>query len=136
MTKIMLRQPRYKDIFAKAADGAAMAALAATKWAEVKAHLEDNNLTTRTRIGMADRYVRACVEYEFLYPVAVQEGPVKAGPNGGDVFNFTWSAVEKLNDRIAKMEDSLLIAPKAADGKVAKPRTKKKPTAAAKYGIG
>ena len=70
-------------------------------------------------MGQADRLCRAKAEYEKYYPVAVAEGPVKRGPNGGDVFNFTWSAVEKLQVRIAKLEDMLLISPKAAEGKLA-----------------
>ena len=53
-------------------------------------------------------------------------GPVKAGPNGGDVFNLEWGAIGKLYDRIAKLEDMLLISPKAADGKLAEKPKKSK----------
>ena len=88
-----------------------MAEAAAAKWAEAVAHLTENDWLTDGRLAVADRYARAYAEYEYLYPTAAKEGPVKAGPNGGDVFNFTWSAVEKLNERIAKLEAKLKIDP-------------------------
>lgn len=88
-----------------------MAEAAAAKWAEAVAHLTENDWLTAGRLAVADRYARAYAEYEYLYPTAASEGPVKAGPNGGDVFNFTWSAVEKLNERIAKLEAKLKIDP-------------------------
>jgi len=87
---------------------------AKTKWAEAISHLTENDWITDGRVAVADRYARAYAEYEHLYPIAVEEGPVKKGPNGGDVFNFNWSAVEKLNERIAKLEAKLKIDP--ADG--------------------
>ena len=111
-----IRQPRYKQIYENKPE---MAENAALFWSEIVSHLKDNSLVTKTRLGQADRLCRAKVEYEKYYPVAVAEGPVKRGPNGGDVFNFTWSAVEKLQERIAKLEDMLLISPKAAEGKLA-----------------
>lgn len=98
------RQPRYAQIFQSNEE---QQAVAKSKWAEAVEHLEDNGLTTDSRLYIADRYARACAEYEVLYPVAASEGPVKRGPNGGDVFNFNWSAVEKLNERIAKFEAKL-----------------------------
>ena len=114
------RQPRYAQIFASNPE---MGAAAAIKWAEAVAHLTENNWVTAGRLAVADRYARAYAEYDALYPVAVAEGPVKAGPNGGDVFNFTWSAVEKLNERIAKLEAKLKIDPsEQAEGK--QPETK------------
>ena len=121
------RQPRYAQIFAH---DEAMQESAKSKWAEAVAHLTENNWVTAGRLAVADRYARAYAEYENLYPVAASEGPVKAGPNGGDVFNFTWSAVEKLNERIAKLEAKLKIDPaESAEGKP--PPTK--PTAADSY---
>lgn len=109
------RQPSYKRIFAGNAE---MQSVAIEAWGRAMDHLEENSLLTPSRANTADRYARAVAEYEFHYPQAASEGPVKVGPNGGDVFNYIWSAVEKLNDRIARLEDMLLISPKAAGGKV------------------
>ena len=102
------RQPRYAQIFS--GDDAKIAT-AKAKWADAISHLESNGWTTAGRLAVADRYARTYAEYESLYPIAASEGPVKAGPNGGDVFNFTWSAVEKLNERLAKLEAKLKIDP-------------------------
>lgn len=128
-----IRQPRYKQIYAKAVSGDEMAVYAAEKWAEVKMHLVENDLVSKPRLGMADRYVRACTDYEFLYRQVVEDGPVKvSAQTGGEYFNYLWSACEKLNDRILKMEASLLISPQAAEGKLAvKPKAVKAP--AGKY---
>jgi phage terminase small subunit len=121
------RQPRYAQIFK---DDAEMLETAKAKWAEAVSHLEENGWISAGRLAVADRYARAYAEYERLYPIAAAEGPVKAGPNGGDVFNFTWSAVEKLNERIAKFEAKLKIDP--SDDAMIKPPTAK-PTAADDY---
>lgn len=102
------RQPRYAQIFR---DDEHKAETAKGKWAEAIEHLTENGWLTAGRIAVADRYARAYAEYEALYPVAAAEGPVKIGPNGGDVFNFNWSAVEKLNERLAKLEAKLKIDP-------------------------
>lgn len=110
------RQPRYADIFKADPE---KAETAKAKWRDAIDHLERNGWVTPGRIAVADRYARAYAEYEALYPVAVTEGPVKVGPNGGDVFNFNWSAVEKLNERLAKLEAKLKIDP--ADGAEEKP---------------
>jgi len=121
------RQPRYKQIFEHDED---MQATAVSKWSEAIAHLTENNWVTDGRVAVADRYARAYAEYENLYPIAVKEGPVKTGPNGGDVFNFNWSTVEKLNERIAKLEAKLKIDPaENADGRP----MATKPTAADSY---
>lgn len=110
------RQPRYAQIFAH---DESMAETAKAKWAEAVDHLERNGWVTAGRLSVADRYARAYAEYESLYPLAAEAGPVLVGPNGGDVFNFTWSAVEKLNERIAKLEAKLKIDPadNAEEGK-------------------
>lgn len=102
------RQPRYAQIFR---DDEPKIETAKAKWSEAIAHLEQNGWVTSGRLAVADRYARTYAEYEALYPVAAAEGPVKTGPNGGDVFNFTWSAVEKLNERLAKLEAKLKIDP-------------------------
>lgn len=119
--------PEYCSIFAQSA---AMAVLAGIKWQETVAHLIANDWVTPGRLAVADRYARAYAEYEDLYPVAVADGPVKVGPNGGDVFNFAWSAVEKLNERLAKFEAKLKIDPSDDAGQ--KPPASK-PTAADGY---
>lgn len=116
------RQPRYAQIFCDPEDAEksdAMCKTAVTKWSEVIEHLRKNDWITAGRIAVADRYARAYAEYEYLYPIAVKEGPVKKGPNGGDVFNFNWSTVEKLNERLSKLEAKLRIDP--ADGSVERP---------------
>ncbi len=102
MVKII--QPRYRQIYRENEE---RAELAVKFWQEVTGALEKVSAVTDVNLARADRYVRARVEYEVLYPVAAEEGPVKAGPNGGDVFNFTWSACEKLNDRLLKLEKAM-----------------------------
>jgi phage terminase small subunit len=121
------RQPRYSQIFAHDAE---MQETAKAKWAEVVEHLTINGWITPSRLQVADRYARAYAEYESIYPVAVKEGPVTVGPNGGDVFNFRWSVIEKLNERLAKFEAKLKIDP--ADNASEKPPASK-PTAADEY---
>lgn len=121
------RQPRYKQIFSEDED---MQSTAVSKWTEAVAHLVQNGWVTDGRLAVADRYARAYAEYEKIYPTAAAEGPVKLGPNGGDVFNFKWSAVDKLNERIAKLEAKLKIDPGEDSG--SKPPAAK-PTAADKY---
>ncbi|PHR57921.1 MAG: hypothetical protein COA43_11120 [Robiginitomaculum sp.] len=131
MTKTQPRQPRYRQIFVDVE----MAENACVRWIEVVKHLEDNDLITQVRLRIADRYVRALVEYDDLYEKAIVDGPVKEGPNGGDVFNFVWSAVEKLNDRIAKFEDSLLVSPKAVGDKLSVKPPAPKQDAASEFGV-
>jgi hypothetical protein len=103
------RQPRYADIFAH---DPAMFETAKQKWADAVSHLDENGWVTATRLAVADRYARAYAEYEALYLVAIVDGPVKVSPaTGGEYFNYVWSAVEKLNERIAKFEAALKIPP-------------------------
>lgn len=98
------QMPRYSAIFQ---DDAERVELAKLIWKEVTAALEKAAADTPVNFARADRYVRAKVEYEALYPEAAAAGPVKAGPNGGDVFSFEWSAVEKLNERMMKLERAM-----------------------------
>lgn len=100
--------PRYGQIFRENQE---MVEIAKARWTEVTEHLAANGWVTPSRLAVADRYARAYAEYEVLYPVAVEQGPVRLGPNGGDVFNFMWSAVEKLNERLGKLEAKLRIDP-------------------------
>ena len=117
MSKTMkIKQPHYKKIFAAKPE---MAENAAIYWSEVVAHLETNNLVTKTRLSQADRYVRARAEYEHIYAETVESGPVDISDKGGKYFNLLWSAREKLNDRLSKLEDQLMISPRIAEGKLA-----------------
>lgn len=104
MTTVKALQPRYSQIFRGNPERAELACL---HWKETISALKLAGNLTVANLARADRYVRAKVEYECLYPDAAEEGPVKAGPNGGDVFNFTWSACEKLNDRLLKLEKAM-----------------------------
>ena len=111
------RQPRYADIFR---GNEAQELKAKEVWKDTVAWLVENDILTPGRVGIADRYARACAEYETLHAEAMVDGPVKiGGTNGGEYFNYKWSAVEKLNDRMAKFEDALLLSPKAAQDKIA-----------------
>jgi phage terminase small subunit len=107
--------PAYGHIFRGKPE---MADVAKEKWREAIDHLAANNWITPGRLAVADRYARAYAEYEDIYPSAMEEGPVRKGPNGGDVFNFKWSAADKLNERIRKLETKLRIDPEG-NGRVA-----------------
>lgn len=112
--------PRYGAIFRDDPERVEMARLF---WAEITQALEATSAATPVNLVRADRYVRARVEYESLYPVAAEAGPVKVGPNGGDVFSFEWSAVEKLNERMMKLERAMFgeATSKSEGEKPAKP---------------
>ncbi|AEM41416.1 P27 family phage terminase small subunit [Ketogulonicigenium vulgare] len=98
------QMPRYDAVFR---GDEARVSLAKLLWKEVIAALEEVSALSRVNLARADRYVRAKVEFEALYPEAAEAGPVTRGPNGGEVFSFTWSAVEKLNDRMLKLERAM-----------------------------
>lgn len=120
-------QPRYRQTLKNHPE---LAEMACVYWKVGIDHLSENGLLTEPRVRIVDRYARACAEYEIVHAQAMIEGPVKEGPNGGDVFNFYWSAAEKLNERIAKFENALLMTPVAAGGKL-KEKTPDGPKAAA-----
>ena len=124
------RQPRYRQVFAAHPE---MAELACEYWQVAVDHLCQYDLLTEARVRTADRYARACAEFEIIHAKAQIDGPVKEGPNGGELFNFYWSAAEKLNDRIAKFEDALLISARAAGDKLKEKPADAPKTAAAKY---
>ena len=84
-----------------------MAEIATDRWQVAVEHLKSTGNLTKARVFIADRYARASAEFEMLHPVAAAQGPVKIGETGGEFFNYIWSAVEKLNDRIAKFEAKL-----------------------------
>jgi hypothetical protein len=112
-----MRQPRYGDIFAGHDDGEAMAEMARVLWAEYKADLTQRGLWTVARGRTVDRLVRASVEYQQIYPVAIAEGPVALAENGNQYMNYTWSAMNKLSDQIAKLEKSLTLTPESIGAK-------------------
>lgn len=98
------QMPRYGTIFRGNEE---RAELAKEVWKATIAALSEAGPVSTANAARADRYARATVEYEALYPEAAEAGPVTIGPNGGDVFSFTWSAVEKLNDRLLKIEKAM-----------------------------
>ncbi len=128
-----IRQPPFTEIFAAHTEAEKRAAYAAVVWAEGLAELENGGLVTKSRLNILKRYVLARTEYEFYYSVYAFEGLVNTGPNGGEVFSMKWAALLKLNDQIMKMEESLLISPKAAGNKLQDKPLETKPTAADKY---
>lgn len=136
---VKIECPDYGSIFAAEADGdtlslddrAHMAAVATRAFGETIEQLRIAGQVTKRRVEIADRYARACAEYAVYHPIASKDGPVKKGPNGGDVFNFMWSAVEKINDRLAKFEDQLKLDLRHADLGDNKPPSR--PAAADEY---
>lgn len=90
-----------------------MAEYARVAWAETYADLDARDLITKPRLNMIDRYVRARTEYEFLYPVAMHEGPTLTAESGGRFANMKFAAVSKLNEQIMKFEEALTISPKS-----------------------
>ncbi len=111
------RQPRFSQIFAAHDSGAERAEAAKVAWAEALAELEAAGLATASRMHTLKRYVLARVEYDFAYSAATHKGAVIEGPNGGQVFSMSYSAMLKMSDQILKLEDALLIAPKSAGEK-------------------
>ena len=120
MSKI--NSPRWRAIFAGNVERAELAALL---WRQTVNALKEADGVNEANLARADRYVRAKVEYEDLYPIAAAEGPVKLGPNGGEVFSFHWSAVEKLNDRLLRLEKAMF-----GEATVSGPKEKPKGSAA------
>ncbi|WP_411036149.1 hypothetical protein [Shinella sp. BYT-45] len=102
MVKVV--QPAYGRVFAND-EGAAE--LAKVLWKETVAALKDAGALTTPNLARADRYVRAKVEFENLYPTAFDQGPVLKGAEGGEYFNYRWSACEKLNERMLKLEKAM-----------------------------
>ncbi|RWR09797.1 hypothetical protein [Paenirhodobacter populi] len=98
------RMPRFDAIFRGDEE---RIEIARSVWKETLSALEKANAAIPVNLARLDRYVRARVEFEALYPAAAEAGPVTKGPNGGDVFSFEWSAVEKLNDRLLKLEKAM-----------------------------
>lgn len=111
------RKPRYGDIFAGHSEGEAMAEHANVLWETYKADLVERELFNAVRGLTLDRLVRYRVEHDHYHPIVTAEGPVTVGPNGGDVVNMKWSMVQKLADRIDKLEKALALTPEAVGEK-------------------
>ena len=125
-----MKKPVYSKLYEAVDDGAARAKAADREWKALFSDLEARGQLTDQRKRIVDRLVRERVEYEFLAPDVAAEGAVKKGPNGGDVFNFKWSALQKVKDQILKLETALgLIVDKGSAG-IAPPSKK---TKASKY---
>lgn len=110
-----------------------MAEQANSLWVAYKADLKGRGLWNAARAHTVDRLVRASVQYYYISPIAIADGPVKVGPNGGDVFNFNWSSMEKLDDRISKLEKSLTLTPESVGAKISEGRSPVVPSGAKKY---
>lgn len=120
MTKIV--QPAYNRVFE---GNDARCELAKLLWQETVAALKEADAVSPTNLARADRYVRAKVEYEDIYKIAAEEGPVLKGTEGGEYFNYRWSACEKLNDRLLKLEKAMF-----GEATVSGPKEKPKGSAA------
>lgn len=119
--------PDYQAVFASHDAPEAMAEFAADLWRERIEDLRGRGLLTSGRVRTVDRYVRACTEYEFLYPAAMAEGPALTSDNGAQYANQRWHGIGRLNDQICKFEVALAIPPKPTEGEPPippKPRTK------------
>ena len=110
-----------------------MAEYARVLWAMYKKDLEDRGLFNEARAATLDRLVRAATEYHSYYPVAVAEGPVKQSKDGGQYVNMLWSQVQKLDEKIGRLEKSLTMTPESVGEKVGAVRSPMAPTAADKY---
>lgn len=102
MVKIV--QPAYGRVFANDEEAAELAKIL---WKETVAALRELDAVTAANLARADRYVRAKVEFERLHPTAFEQGPVLKGEEGGEYFNYRWSACEKLNERMLKLEKAM-----------------------------
>ena len=71
--------------------------LARKYWKVVFGHLAKNKLVSEARLIVAGRYVQTLVELDTIAKDVHDEGPVKAGPNGGDVYSLYFAAKRKLN---------------------------------------
>lgn len=128
-----IKQPPFSKIYSAHDSPVERAQFASVVWAETIAEIQETGKITARRLFMAQRYVEMCTEYAFYYSSATFEQPVKKGPNGGDMFSMKWSAIMKINDQILKLEDALLISPKAAGIKLEARKPDSVTTPADKY---
>ena len=95
-----------------------MTVFAVDVWHTVLAELRSNGLKTAARTHILERYVLARTEFQFLYPVAMKDGPTRTSDGGGEYASMPWAAVRRLSDQISKFEDALMISPKAAGAEI------------------
>ncbi len=119
-----MKKPVYKTIYSALPDGDARGKFADAEWKELCADLESRGQLTEQRKRLVDRLVRERVEFEFLFPDVVLDGPVKKGPKGGEYFSYEWSALQKMKDQILKLEESLKITVGKAEEPDKKPAKK------------
>lgn len=127
-----IKTPLYSKIFAGSDDGRERAEFAQRVWSEGLEELTLGAGATKSRAATLDRYVRARVEYEFLYPVASLEGPTHKSAKGNDYVNMKWASVQNLDTQILKHEKALGFHPNIKDNDA--PRSKVTPSPeASKY---
>lgn len=103
----MIKPPKFNMVFAAHRDAAEVAEYARVVWAETVAELElygALDVSQKSRLATIERYCRFRAEFQFLYPVCMSDGPVKQGPNG-DYVNLRYSAVQRLDEKLAKYDD-------------------------------
>ena len=123
------RMPPYAAIFQ---DDKEKSSKARAVWKQTIEVLQDRGEVEKTLAAIVDRYARVCAEYHVLYPVASAEGPVMKGQkNGGFFYNLNWAALERMQDRMAKLEDQLKLDLKSSSVLQKRPQTKR--TAADAY---
>lgn len=128
------RKPRYGDVFAGHDSGADMAVHANVLWETYKSDLEERGLWSPTRALTLDRLVRYRVEHDHYHPIALAEGPVAEGKgNGGKFVNMLWSMVQKLADRVERLEKALAITPESVGEKSGPSKAPSMPSAASSY---
>ncbi|WP_044008062.1 hypothetical protein [Ketogulonicigenium vulgare] len=79
------QMPRYDAVFR---GDEARVSLAKLLWKEVIAALEEVSALSRVNLARADRYVRAKVEFEALYPGGGRGGPGDARAERGRGVQF------------------------------------------------
>ena len=121
---IKIVQPAYRHVFEA---NEARCELAIVLWRETVAALKEAGAVTPANLARADRYVRAKVEFEDIYKIAAEEGPVLKGIEGGEYFNYRWSACEKLNDRLLKLEKAM-FGEATVSGQKEQPKAGKAPS--------
>lgn len=111
-----------------------MAEHANVLWETYKGNLTERGLWNATRALTLDRLVRYRVEHDHYHPIVLAEGPVKVGKeNGGDYVNLLWSMVQKLADRIERLEKALTLTPESVGEKAGSVQSPSMPKAASSY---
>lgn len=119
-----MRKPAYSRFYLNCPDADERSQFASSEWDALVGHLELTGTLTDQRKRMVDLLVKDRTEHHFLSAKIVSEGPIKDGPNGGEMFSFEWSACRKLSDAILKREDALRIFPEKGQAETAPDRPK------------